>query len=110
MPAPELRAGGCVAAHPAELAVGGDGQDRLDREVGVVSQMAHEVVGAELVLGVSAVIARDRLPSESTAATRASANEALPSILAIAAQSKIRLPLSSTGIMSASFVDDSPPP
>ena len=45
-----------VASHPAQIAVGSETQDRFDREIGVVGQVAHEVVGAELVLRVQAVL------------------------------------------------------
>ena len=74
-----------------------------------MGQMAHEVVGAELVLGVLAVLLEVGFPAREL---RPPGEEkpALPSILAMAAQSKIMLALSSTGIMSASFVELSPPP
>ena len=98
-----------VTAQPAELAVGGDGQDCLDREVGVVRQVTHEVVGTKLVLGVPAVFFKVRFPL-SQLRPPSGEKSALPSILAMVAQSKIIFALSSTGIRSASFRESSPPP
>ena len=54
---------GLVAAHAGELAVARQAEDRLDREVGVVGQVAGEVVGAELVLGVEAVLLAGTSPT-----------------------------------------------
>ena len=51
-----LRASALSPRHVGQLAVRRQGHDGLDREVGVVGQMAGEVVGAELVLRVESLL------------------------------------------------------
>ena len=94
-----LRVGG-VAPHPAQIAVAGQAEDRLDREVGVVGQVAHEIVGAKLVFRVEAVLFQVLGPLRQLAATTGSTKFALPSSWAMASHRISMLPLSSTGMPS----------
>ncbi len=82
--------------------------DGLDREVGVVRQMAREVVGAELILRDRGPSPSDTRPTCVKCGQYVSANSALPSLVASASARISMLPLSSTGIWLSSFC--SPPP
>ena len=88
-----------ITAHAAQIAVSGQAEDGFDGEVGVVGQVAHEVIGAELVFGVQPYCSRYRAHCVNFG-HQGETKSALPSACAMASQRMSMLPLSSTGMPS----------
>ena len=62
----DIQSAVCVSpARAASLRKAAQAQNRLDREIGVVRQVAGEIVGAELVLRVEALLPQVLAPTSS---------------------------------------------
>ena len=98
---------GVLIEKVGEVGVGGEGVDGFDGEVGVVSDVAGEVVGRELIFGVEAFLFQVFGPFGELGPITF-CESCVDSARATASTRMSMLPLSSTGIWLSSFF--SPPP